>query len=269
MYHKKFLTAAITTAGVAGMVVPLAAPAVAAPAPPRTAYGSMELGRPLQYETFLALQNGRTHGSVDYTNWAYAEPGSGVWAPARGAHALVFTYQGSKYAHTLNGGLKLVAVSPDQLLFTGTGRYNGQAGATWTIRGTVTDSRLSATITYNGTLQPGYKVTLNGNIARNGSAYGTARSSTGQVLAFAMPARTFFSVLHYAAPITSVQVRGHDATFKYTVPVRVPGLTGVKITVKVHDGGPGRVHDTYAAGVTGHRLSAYPITGGPGVTVGR
>ena len=33
------------------------------------------LGNPLQYEVFLALQSGRDHGQVDYTNWTYAEPG--------------------------------------------------------------------------------------------------------------------------------------------------------------------------------------------------
>ena len=98
----------------------------------------MELGNPLQYEQFLALQGfGRFHGEVDYTNWTYAEPGSGVWAPAQGSHALVFTYQGSQYAHTLNGGLKLVALSPERLAFSGTGAYNDQAGATWAISGQV------------------------------------------------------------------------------------------------------------------------------------
>ena len=39
------------------------------------------------------------------------------------------------------------------------------------------------------------------------------------------------------------------------------------MTVKVHDGGYGARHDTYAHGVTGTQLSPYPIIGGPGVTV--
>src|ERR1035438_3146082 len=44
--------------------------------PPWEAYGSVELGSPLQYEQFLALQGfGRYRGDVDYTNWTYAEPG--------------------------------------------------------------------------------------------------------------------------------------------------------------------------------------------------
>jgi hypothetical protein len=244
--------------------------AAAAPLPQRQheAIGSMELGNPLQYETFLALQSGRNHGDVDYTNWTYTEAGSGVWAPASGSHALVFTYQGSPYSHTLNNGLTLVAMSPDRLAFSGSGEY-GQAGATatWAISGHVTDGSLGATITYNGTLTPGYKVTLSGMVATDGSVSGTALSSTGQALTFTMPAGTFVSVLHYVAPFSKVQVQGHDATLQFTIPASVPGLAGTRVTVKVHDGGPGARHDTYAAGVTGTRLIPYPIIDGPGVTV--
>ena len=168
---------------------------------PRVAVGSVELGSPLQYEQFLALQGGRFHGDVDYTNWTYAEPGSGVFAPAAGPHALVFTFAGTPYAHTLNGGLKLVALSPDKLAFSGSGAYNGQAGATWKIRGQITDHKVKATITYNGTLNPGYKVTLTGTIATNGSVSPRRQSSQHQALTFTMPAGSFTSVLHYIAPI--------------------------------------------------------------------
>lgn len=239
------------------------------PTHPRVAVGSMELGSPLQYESFRALQGfGRYHGQVTYTNWQYAEPGSGVYAPQAGAHALDFTYQGAKYGHTLNGGLKLAAKSPDRLAFSGTGSYNGQAGATWKIAGSVDRNQLRAVIEYTGTLQPGYKVFLAGKVAADGSVTGTARSSQGQDLTFTMPIGAFVSVLHYHAPIQSDQIGRHDATFRFTIPRGEPaGLAGVKVTVKVHDGGWGRAHDTYAHGVTGTPLSRYPITGGPGVTV--
>ena len=80
----------------------------------------------------------------------------------------MFTFAGAQYAHTLNGGLKLVALSPDKLAFSGNGYYNGQAGATWKISGRVTDGKVKATITYNGTLDPGYKVTLTGTVANDG-----------------------------------------------------------------------------------------------------
>jgi len=268
---RTIITSAATltlVAGVAATTAGAASASVRPAPPPREAIGSVELGNPLQYETFLALQGfGRYHGDVDYTNWTYAEPGSGVWAPAAGPQGLVFTYQGSQYAHTLNGGLKLVAMSPERLAFSGSGEYNGQAGATWAITGQITKGTLKATIVYNGTLQPGYKVVLTGKVATDGSASGTAESSQGQALTFTMPAGAFVSVLHYIAPVQAAQVQRHDATFRFTIPASVPGLAGTKVTVKVHDGGPGRAHDTYAHGVTGTQLSPYPIIGGPGVTV--
>jgi hypothetical protein len=39
------------------------------------------------------------------------------------------------------------------------------------------------------------------------------------------------------------------------------------VTVTVHDGGRGPADETYAAGITGTRLSPYPIIVGPGITV--
>ena len=212
-------------------------------------------------------QGGRFHGDVDYTNWTYAEPGSGVFAPVAGPHALVFTFAGTQYTHTLNGGLRLVALSPTQLAFSGSGSYNGLAGATWKISGRVTGGKVKATITYNGTLDPGYKVTLTGTVATDGSVSGTAESSQHQALTFTMPAGSFASVLHYIAPIRSAQVQRHDATFQFTIPASVPGLAGTKVTVKVHDGGYGARHDSYREGITGTRLTPYPIIGGPGITV--
>ena len=265
-FSRKMIYAAATPLTLAGLLATTAATSASAAVrpQPREAYGSMELGSPLQYETFLALQGfGRNHGQVDYTNWAYAEPGSGVYAPQSGAHQLTFVYQGAQYAHTLKGGLKLVAMSPDRLAFSGTGLYNG-GGITWTITGQVTDAQLKAVIAYDG---QSYKVTLAGRVASDGSVTGTATSSTGQALTFTMPAGTFASVLHYVAPIRSDQIQRHDATFQFTIPARVAGLAGTKVTVKVHDGGFGRVHDRYAHGVTGTQLTPYPIIGGPGVTV--
>lgn len=266
-FSRKMIYAAAAPLTVAGLLATTAATPASAhvrPPLPREAYGSIELGSQLQYETFLALQGfGRHHGVVNYTNWTYAEPGSGVYAPQSGAHQLTFVYQGAPYAHTLNGGLKLVALSPDQLAFSGTGSYNG-GGITWTITGRVTDARLKAVIAYNG---QAYKVTMTGKVAADGSVAGTATSSTGQALTFTMPAGTFVSVLHYVAPIQSDQIQRHDATFKFTIPATVPGLAGTKVTVKVHDGGFGRTHDRYAHGVTGTQLTPYPIIGGRGVTV--
>ena len=261
----------LASGGAAGAATTAPAVLMASHAKPVVATGSVELGQPLQYEKFVAVQGlGRYHGAVDYTNWTYAEPGSGVWAPAAQPQHLVFTYQGSQYAHTLdNGSLKLVAESPDRLLFIGSGSYDGQAGATWAIKGQVNHGKVRFVITYNGTLQPGYTVTATGSIAKDGSASGTALSSDKQQLTWTMPAGAFASVLHYIAPIQSAQVQrwAHNATFRFTIPASVPGLAGTNVTVKVHDGGRGSAHDTYAHGVTGSPVTNYQIIGGPGIIV--
>ena len=255
-------TAAISSAPVAASAATLTA------AKPALASGSVELGNPLQYETFLAIQNGWYHGSVDYTNFTFAEPGSGVWAPANAAQALTFTFAGTPYAHILNGGLKLTALSPEKLAFSGSGFYKGQAGATWTINGQVNGGKVTFTIKYDGTLSPGYTIKASGTIAADGSANGSATSSTGQALTWAEGPGAWTSVLHYVAPIASARVKtGHDATFQFTIPAKVAGLAGTKVTVTVHDGGWSAAHDTYAHGVTGGAQTAYPIIGGPGITV--
>ena len=108
---------------------------------------------------------------------------------------------------------------------------------------------------------------MTGKVASRRVSHGVARSSTQQALEFTMPAGSFASVLHYIAPIQSAQVQRHDATFKFTIPARVAGLAGTRVTVKVHDGGFGPRHDRYAHGVTGTQVNPYPIIGGPGITV--
>ena len=71
-FSRKTIIYAAAPLTLAGMLATTAAATAASAAPlPRQATGSMELGGAggtLQYETFLALQGGRYHGVVDYTN---------------------------------------------------------------------------------------------------------------------------------------------------------------------------------------------------------
>jgi hypothetical protein len=261
------IAAPLTIGGLLATTAALPASAAARPAPRHIASGSMQLSGPLQYEQFRALQGfGRYHGQVTYTNWQYAEAGSGVYAPLAGAHALTFNFGGA-YNHTLNDGLKLTALSPDRLAFSGTGVYS-DGTTTWKIKGEVRDSNVSAIIAYDKLVggKP-YTVFLFGKVAANGSAAGFAKSSQNQKMTFALGAGTFGSVLHYHAAIKSDQIGRHDATFKFVIPASVAGLGGTPVTVKVHDGGWGARFDRYAHGVTGGALTQYPIVGGPGVTV--
>jgi len=112
-------------------------------------------------------------------------------------------------------------------------------------------------------------VFLVGKIAKDGTVAGAAKSSTGQVLSFTMDQGSFASVLHYVAPIKAAQVQRHDASFTFTIPPKAGSLAGLKVTVKVHDGGWGAKHDTYRHGVKGGPLAKYPIIAGPGVSIVR
>jgi len=233
--------------------------------PPRLATGSVAVsgeGYPVQYEQFLALQGfGHNHGYVRYTNFGYAEPGSGVYAPAAGPDTLVFTL-GSSYTHTLNGAsLREVALSNNRLAFWGTGEYTGTPAQTWKIAGQVNGNHVSATIAYDAPST--YKLVMTGTIASDGSAQGTA-SSPGQALTWTMPKGSFLSVLSYTARIQSDQIGGRNATFTFTIPnsAASSGIAGVQVTDKVHDGGFGPRHDTFAQDGTVEQ-----IVGGPGITV--
>ena len=234
--------------------------------PPRVATGSVAVsgeGYPVQYEQFLALQGfGRNHGSVDYTNWTYAEPGSGVYTPTHGADALVFTYQGSQYAHTLNGAsLHLVALSNNRLAFSGTGVYGGTPAVNWTIKGQIINGKyVKAVISYDAPST--YKVAISGVIKPDGSLSGPADSAGQAGLTFAMPAGSFTSVLSYQAKVQSEKFQGRNVTFTFTIPNWVPGLHGIQVTDKAHDGGFGPRHDTFAQGGVLEQ-----IVGGPGITV--
>jgi hypothetical protein len=266
---------------VAGALAAVAAPVLASSGPasaavlssqvrhfdPRIADGSVELGSPLQNAQFFVRQHGPGHGFISYTNWGYGEAGSGVWAPVAKPDALTFLFQGTPYAHTLNGaGLTLTGVSPTHLRFTGTGQYpaSGPAQDAWNITGDVRGSHVSFTITYV-TGNPGYVVNGTGTVASDGSATGTAVSNTSpaQNLTWTLPAGTFQSVLHYVAPVQDARVRPglRNAEFDFVIPLSVPGLGGTEVTVFVH-GSPSVSGDVWKHGVG--PLTSFP--GGAGLT---
>lgn len=289
-FKTKVVTGLIAATAVAGIGAATAGAASAAPL--RAATGSVALSAPLQYEQFVAVQgHGPWHGAINYTNFTYAEPGSGVWVPAGETlpaqttladTALSFQVNGTgpAYVHTLNGGMVLKADSPSKVEFSGTGEYSSP-GYPWTIQGQVSGHNVSFRIDYQGAINPGYNVEATGTIAADGSVSGTAVShllnenAIDQHLTWTMPAGSFVSVLHFVTGVRAVQVspRADNATFRFTVPATGPfavpaPLGGTRVTVKVHDNDlPGNAGDTYAHGVTGGPLSSYPVTGGPGITI--
>ncbi len=258
---------------VAGTSVATAGGASAAPAyhprPSPVATGSVALSGPIQYVSFTAVP-GRGHqharGFIDYTNFIYPASNTNVWNIS-GTHALTFTVGASSYQHTMDV-TTVTPLSTTSTSFSGTGTYNPDPTTyTWTITGTVTGNAVSFIIVYTGT-NAGYTVKGQGLIsAADGSVSGTATDSSGTTLAFTMPADSAFQVLHYTAPVTSAVIRGHDASFMYTIPMGTPRrLAGLQVIVKAHDGGPGFKYDTYAYGVVRGphhgRVTQYPITSG-------
>ena len=115
----------------------------------------------------------------------------------------MFTYQGSQYAHTLNGAsLHLVALSNNRLAFSGTGVYGGTPAVNWTIKGQIINGKyVKAVISYDAPST--YKVAISGVIKPDGSLSGPADSAGQAGLTFAMPAGSFTSVLSYQAKVQS------------------------------------------------------------------
>jgi hypothetical protein len=255
---------------VAGGSVATAGAASAHPRPSvPSATGSVALSGPIQYVSFaVSARHGHHHsqGWIDYANFTYPDPGTNVWNIG-GTHTLTFSVGSSTYQHTMNV-TTVTPLSTHSTAFSGTGTYNPDPTAyTWTVNGTVTWNMVNFTIVYTGTADPGYQVTGQGQIAADGSVSGTATDSNGTTLAFTMPAGSAFAVLKYTAPVTWVSIFRHNANFVFTIPQSAPaGLAGLPIIVKVHDGGPGYAHDTYAHGVatSPHNgpVTQYTITSG-------
>ena len=246
---------------VAGGSVATAGAASAHPRPVPTAAGHVALAGPIQYASFFVFAGpGRHHGSIDYANFTVAAPNTHVWNIGN-ANTLTFTAGSSIYPHTMTVAT-VTPLSTHATTFSGTGFYNTDKTVTWTINGTVKWNAVSFTIVYTGTGAP-YQVRGYGWIKPDGSVFGMARDSNGLKLSFTMPKGSAFEVFRYTAPVTFAFIKHHNATFKYTIPNDMPaGLAGLHVVVKVHDGGFGFTHDTWAHGVVGGPLTQYTITSG-------
>lgn len=267
MKIRSMFASGVLALAVAGGSVATAGAAAATPRPVPKATGSVALAiprhAPTEYTSFTAFAGpGRYHGSVDYANFAYKvspRVHTNVWNIGK-ASSLTFFLGTTPYAHTM----KVATVTPlstHSTQFTGTGSTTGY---TWKISGTVNWDKVSFVISYN---EVSYQVTATGTIHPDGSVTGTAAGTGNQALTFKMPPGSAFQVLRYTALVTSASVdaRHHNASFAYTIPKWMP-FAGLPVMVKVHDGGPGYKHDTYASGVVLPRhhvlFRYYQITSG-------
>jgi hypothetical protein len=241
--------AAVLTGSVAA-----AAPAMASTPPHLT--GSVALSGPAQYESFNNI-GGPASGSVSYTNFTYADPGSGAWSlPSNTPVEIDFGFGGGNYPHHLTVD-SLQPTGQSSFTFTGHGSYDPDQSYTWNATGSVSGTTLSIHIVYTGT-QAGYTLDASGTISADGSVTGTSFSdSLGRTLTWSMPAGSAFEVLSYAASASAVQISGSSAQFSFVIPAG-HALAGTQVTVNVTDGGsPGAGHDQYA-----HNNTSYQITGG-------
>lgn len=262
---RKCLTV-LAMAGTATLLMATSATAATTPTPKAT--GGVSLSGPTQYLSFSAFASTPAKGTVDYTNFEYAFPGSGVWS-IDGTSTLTFQLVGdtATYQHSMTVPMSaIVPTSNTSFMFSGTGVYPvppATAIDPWAVTGHVSGTSVSMVITYLPTAaDPGYTVTLTGTIDNTGTMSGTALDSNGFTLDWSSGAGAAHEVLNYILPVTSAAVTQHSATFGYTIPASFFG-TALPITMSVFDGGtPGTAGDTVSFAVTGSPLVGYAITGG-------
>lgn len=258
-------------AGVAAVLTLMLASSVALAAPSAFTHatGSIGLANPTQSVSFDAFDYGPTgdRGSVTYTNFEYAAPGSGAWLPVAGTYALTATVDSVPYVHSMTIDTVTV-ITPTNATFSGTGFYIADPAYTWTVTGSIVNGVVAFHILYTGTLA-GYYFDGTGLAAdMSGSA---TDSLLRQGMTWAIAPAFAHEVLSYTALVTCAVVTRATATtsgtasFGYTIPAGFPGLSGLAIVINVVDGGtPGTAGDTYGHGVgtCGAATTNYVITSG-------
>jgi hypothetical protein len=264
-------------------VAAIALPATAAQAVTtvQKATGSIVMANPKQAITFDVFETNPVKGNVTYTNFEYADPGSGVWVPGS-AFAVTFgvdpsTDIVSTYDFTIASTTPL---SPTSLSFTGNGvqQVGGWHGP---VTGTISGSTLNFKLIEQNDADPlSYTLNATGTIDANGvitlgtwnDNYGGLRTGTFNI------ADVGDEVFSFTTAPTCVDVTTATnpkvALFGYTIPAGAPAeLAGQPVAVKVTDKGQsGPLNDTYehdyAAGqgsclpLGGDYQPQYPITAG-------
>ena len=253
---RKIIYTAVAAAAIIGGSLAAAAPAMAGTTPHIT--GSFSLASPAQYETINNVST-PAGGSLSYTNFTYADPGSGVWSLATGRPiALDFGLDGADYPHHLTVD-SLQPTGLASFTFTGHGTYDPDASYTWNATGSVSGTALSMHIVYTGT-NAGYSADVTGTVNPDGSVTGSATSSTGQVLSLTTSTGFAFQALSYTAPVNGVTISGAGGTFSSAIPAGHV-LATTPFTIKVTDGGsPGRGNDTYIQDGTSYQITSGNLT---------
>jgi hypothetical protein len=266
--RKAILTLGAGLVAAAAGILPVvsATAASAAPAPHLT--GSVNIDNPDLYSGFNNIGGTPTAstGSLTYTNFNYADPGSGVWSLHKGTPIHFNVAVGNaNFNHVLIVD-SIEPSGPNALTFTGHGHWadlNGPDGpiVNWTATGTVSGGQMVLHLTY--TTGPagyvGYTATDTFTIAPDGGGSGT--SSDAAVTGITLDPGSLFEALAFNAPVSNVSFpNGTDAQFSSVVPAG-HALAGTPFTVKVHDGGnPGVGHDTWSQDGTSYTVDGGNLT---------
>jgi hypothetical protein len=262
MRVRTILAAAAAPAAIAAIVLGTAGGAAAQTTQPPHLTGDVVLSGPAQFEHFGNIGKGSNGslGSVSYTNFTYASPGSGVWMLDLngGDLHLSAVANGQTFSHTFNmTGFNVTGLN--SYTFTASGASDQASDWTWNGTGSVVGNKFTLTATYYGA-HAGYTSTSTGTIGTDGSVQGTSTDNTGQSLPFQMPAGSLSEVLSYTAPVSTATItpaaKGGTATFTFNIPATT-SLPNVGVTVNVTDGGGGAASDVYM-----HNGTKYTIIDG-------
>jgi len=258
----KRLTVVVMAVAAFGLMTAAAAQAGTA----QKATGSIVMANPKQAITFDVFKTTPVKGNIAYTNFEYADPGSGVWVPGAsttldsslslGSFDVQFSVDPnpaivSTYTFTVNS---ITPLSPTSLTFSGNGvQQFGPWDGPFT--GTINGSAITFTLSeLNGA--ESYTLNATGTIDANGSVAGSwidnydplnfPTGRTGKI-AIADVGDEAFS---FTTTPTCVNVLGGTpkvAKYGYTIPTGAPAeLAGQPVAVKVTDGGSsGALNDTY------------------------
>lgn len=253
----RLLGSTVVAVGMASIVVTATPQAALAVPAVEKATGSIVMGgvgqdhNEKQAINFNVFERDTNKGNVTYTNFQYADEGSGVWAFGDAAFDVSFEYAGlcqGACVHTLQV-TDFQPLSPTSLSFEGTGFYASTPTWTETFTGKIVGSTIKLTLNADDDgAQYGWNLTkLNGTIAPIGSISGTWTDdmSVPRDGSFEIASGAVSEVFSFTAPVTCGVVNpGHDATFGYTVPASAPIALRAPVAVYVTDGGVSGA-DTY------------------------
>ena len=240
----------------------------------KKATGSIVMGAPGQDHNekqainFNAFERNTNKGNVTYTNFQYADAGSGVWAFGDAAFNVSFEYEGQcqgACVHTLQV-TDFQPLSPTSLSFEGTGVYASNPTWTETFTGTIVGNKITLTLDADddGALYQWNTTSLSGTITPEGLISGLWNDNIARGGSFEIAAGAVSEVFSFTTPVTcaTVDPATHTATFNYTIPASASLAPLAPVAVRVTDGGASGA-DTYGHNYadTTTNVSGQPVGG--------